>query len=204
MTCRIGLEFLRLQSEDQSRDFLQKNKHVIRHQGFGVLCREKEIFDFAFIVREIDLLVRKPPIVGLRFASTEQLTRAAMALATSKDLEFVMLDTAIFAYKPILEQLQRISALPLEREFLRLPNDDPAGHPTFEPSPIASTVARAWSVSNGEINECRIGQKLYEFDHSQSASLLSILRTPLSVIQGPPGMRLTTLDQLRLAGMTVS
>ncbi|KAL2754181.1 hypothetical protein ACRALDRAFT_1049679 [Sodiomyces alcalophilus JCM 7366] len=181
----------------RAAQFLQKNKNVVRHQAFGALCRNNEVVGFAFIVRDIDLLIRTPPVVGLQFTSSEQLTRAAMALGTCSDLKFVLVDTPIFAYRPILQRLQDLSELPLERELLRLPDDNAANRlQAFEPSPTMSSIISAWNSMDAERGRFRIGARNYEFDRSQLASILNILRSGLSLIQGPPGVPADDMTRL--------
>lgn len=179
-----GLEILQNVPVDKRKTFLIDNKRIAPHKGFGVLCRDTEVVGFAFIVRDIDRLCEDPPVLGLQFPSANILTTSLTALLASNDMRFVVVDTPVFAYEPILERLKDILELPLEHEILRLP-----GMPEkFEPAEQSSAIIEKVGSTKDDGCALRVNGRLVRLDKSQRDALLYALSQAVSVIQGPPGL----------------
>ncbi|KAF4761168.1 ATPase AAA-type core [Penicillium solitum] len=105
VTAQSGLGKLQNLSEDRRKEFLKTTPQFIKHRAFGCLVRDTEIVAFATIDRDIDELVSDPPTVMLRITGEEPLKKSLLYLKLYHDVEFLLVDTAIFAYEPILRCL---------------------------------------------------------------------------------------------------
>jgi len=189
-----SLQFLQTHGTPAARKKLLKDQSsLLRHQAFGVLRRDKEILGFAFVDRDLDHLAKLPPIVSLQFTDKDGLRSALLALTlpTWKSVQFVLVDTPVFAYEPVLLGLQRTTDLPLLDLLVNPATITGSG---FEIKPTLQTlVARLESSakslsSTGVVRLVETSTRKVEIDDSQLTALLLALKSPVSLIQGPPGM----------------
>lgn len=187
ISCSAGLEQLEKMHSTSRKKWLKDHHDFLRHQAFGALYRGQEIFGFAFIDRDIDQLIRSPPVIILRFADKTAFTKALLAFKTLPDVMFTLVDTPVFAYEPVLERLKNMDELPLQDSLLNVSecvND-------FTPSPSLQVVLkRLSSMSDTTTIRLRLGileEKKFSLDYSQRQSLSNALCQRVSVIQGPPG-----------------
>ncbi|KAL0766656.1 hypothetical protein CaCOL14_011101 [Colletotrichum acutatum] len=189
LACLGGLEFMKKLSPAKCKAFFDDHKNFLRHQSFGALCGEDHIVAFAFLLRDVDQLLKKPPIVTLQFTSSEATTRALQALTPSNNLRFVLVDTPVFAYQPVLECLREITELPLGERLLRLPHDEKSQPQDSlqQSSYVQEYVRRLEEILEVGSRCLSIGVQTFDLDDSQLRSLLHALQNPLALIQGPPG-----------------
>jgi hypothetical protein len=196
LRCGSGLECLDKYSVNERRKFLRDHPSILRHQTFGVFCNDnKDIVAFAFVERNIDDLVMNPPIVSLQMIDHEHLGRALLALATNKQgLQFLPVDTPVFAYEPVLCELQRMTAVPLLDLLI---NPAAMSSVNFEvPTRLLDVVTRLreglerFKEGASSIRIKRPDKKAIDLDESQLRALLGALSNPVTLIQGPPGMLL--------------
>ncbi|ATY63735.1 AAA family [Cordyceps militaris] len=119
-----GLERLTKLPVDQRKKFLTENQRFLPHQAFGAVSSNGTIIGFAFAVRNIDDLVRNPPLLSLSFCSSETMEKALSNAIQSQNLEFTLIDTPVFAYEPVLRRLREITELPLDKHLLQMEDDD--------------------------------------------------------------------------------
>jgi hypothetical protein len=188
LECYRGLEAIHKVHEDARRTYLMKDHtSYLRHDSFGVLLRGPTIIGFAFIERDIDLLIQTPSVVSLRFTDTNALGRALAALKTPHDVYFILVDTPVFAYEPVLNGLKNIGALPLEEHILQ-PSQ---AESDFKPVPvIRKIVARIEEAKDNEGCVLMPDDPSIRLDKSQVDSIVNALTSPVTLIQGPPGMLL--------------
>ena len=183
-----GLEVLRAKNTNQRKTHLKDNTNLLRHQAFGALCCEAEVVGFAFIHRDVDLLAGDPPVVGLQFRTSEVLTKAMVAFQVPDSLRFVLVDTPVFAYEPVLERLKEITEIPLEKQILDLfDGSEPDRDDGFVPAKHLQEFLRRRKESCRDELPLRIGGAEYKLDAAQADALSYALGSPLSLIQGPPG-----------------
>lgn len=184
-----GLEMLRNKNPKERKRHLTENTNILRHQAFGVLCWENEIIGFAFVVRDIDNLIKDPPVIGLQFPSSDTIGKVLQAFHRRRRPRFVLVDTPVFAYEPVLNRLKDITQLPLEMQILRLNNSDgqdsdvkflPAKH-------LLAFIQKCREGCTGT-KSLRVGGTVYNLDQAQVDALIYAFESPLSAIQGPPGM----------------
>lgn len=187
--CRFGLELPKhLKNLDDRKSFLFDNKGIVRHQSFGVLYGEGHIIAFAFVYRDVNRLAQIPAVLTLQFTSSDAFGKAVLALKQSPDsLQFILVNTPVFAYQPVLECLQEIAELPLAHELLGLKGNDNSLNSTKIQSSCSMIVKRLEQSLATETKEFALGGKKLHLDDSQIKSLLHALQNPVSLIQGPPG-----------------
>lgn len=186
ISCSAGFEQLEKMHTTSRKKWLKDHNNYLRHQAFGALYRGQEIFGFAFIDRDIDQLVRSPPVIILRFADEAAFTKALLAFKTLPDLNFTLVDTPVFAYEPVLERLKNMDELPLQDSVLN-PSESVDD---FTPDPsLQVVVKRLSSISDTMTIHLRLSieDKKFNLDYSQQQSLCNALGQKVSVIQGPPG-----------------
>ncbi|KAK1478879.1 ATPase [Colletotrichum tamarilloi] len=189
LTCLGGLEIIKKLPPAKCKAFFDDQRNFLRHQSFGALCGEDHIVAFAFLLRDVDQLSKKPPIVTLQFTDSEATARALQALTPSNNLRFVLVDTPVFAYQPVLECLQELTELPLGERLLRLPNDEKSQPQDSlqQTSYVQEYVRRLEDMMKSGSRCLSLGTQTFRLDDSQLQSLLHALQSPLALIQGPPG-----------------
>ncbi|KAJ5272282.1 hypothetical protein N7478_007407 [Penicillium angulare] len=117
VTPKSGLERLKKLSKEDAKIYLKNTPQFVKHRAFGCFLRNTEIVAFATIERNIDDLITTPPVVMLRVEGAEAMKKAALFLKLYDDVEFLVVDTATFAYEPILKCLQERVDFPLAEEL---------------------------------------------------------------------------------------
>jgi hypothetical protein len=102
----------------------------------------------------------------------------------SLDLAFVQVDTAVFAYEPVLKCLQRMSELPLEQQVLNLTPSSGEALSGIQPTEIINNIRDNWQQ---DLQNVLGSQGPVQLDLAQAESLITGLAKRLSIIQGPPG-----------------
>lgn len=184
VTAQYGLEKLKNLSEDARKAFLNSTPQFVKHRAFGCLVRDTDIVAFATIEREIDELLFKMPVVMLRITGEEALKKSLLYLKLYNDVEFLLVDTAMFAYEPILKGLQERIELPLTEELFLYEKGQPVQDSSLVPRNLVNMLE--------EERGCNIQRTLktsmsVTLDSSQLDSLLAGLTQRVSLIQGPPG-----------------
>jgi hypothetical protein len=183
LQCHSGLELLQKMDPPGRKKFLENNKNFLKHQAFGALCRGQTIYGFAFVDRDSALLAGSPPVIQLQFTSSRALAKCLVGFKTFNDLQFVVVDTPVFAYQPVLDGIKDISNLPLQERLL----DPKSEHYEFETCPpVDAFISKLRSIKLSEEKTVRINSTT-TLDHSQRDSLINALMSPLSITQGPPG-----------------
>ena len=163
---------------------IKENKNLVRHQSFGCLISEGEVLAFGTVDRDETLLASLPPVIVLRIADHAALHKVLVRSKSSRDLQFVQVDTAVFAYEPILKGLQRMREIPLKEQLIDLS--------------VERTSSDADVLNAHQIDRIRTGckdhlqqvldtPKTIQLDHAQAESFMNGLTKRVSIIQGPPG-----------------
>ena len=149
------------------------------------MIRGSEIVAFATVDRNEDGLIKQPPVVMLQICGDGAFKKALFALKLSKDLEFLLVDTPVFAYEPVLKRLQEKVDLPLADDLLVQNHNDR----TSQSPLIPESVVKQLEERNGNnVQHILKTAKAITLDPSQMEALLAGLMKPLSLIQGPPGV----------------
>lgn len=198
LRCESGLHQLSDLNPSRRKTFIAENRSFLKHQSFGCLMNKSEIVAFATIDRNEDLLTREPPVIVLQISGELALKKALLTLKQSETLDFVLVDTPVFAYEPVLKCLQEKAELPLANELLQ-PSQSMSSSP-FYPSHIVQRINDAGSQNLQDILRTPIAINL---DRSQTESLLAGITQALSLIQGPPGESYTLSQSLKLMPLQV-
>ncbi|KAL1962658.1 hypothetical protein VTN77DRAFT_9292 [Rasamsonia byssochlamydoides] len=182
--CQSGLRQLTSLPVAERRDFLNENKTFLKHQAFGCLIRGGEVVAFATVDRDIDSLVLDDPVINLQISGEEALKKTLSAFKLYNDVEFLLVDTPIFAYEPILRCLQEKADLALAKELLAYNPEEKPSHSGLIPESIIRSLEESGA---GNIQHILQTSTPIRLDPSQLESLLAGLRQSLSLIQGPPG-----------------
>lgn len=166
------------------KDFIVNNKNFIKHQSFGCLISADQVVAFANVHRDEDLLARRPPVVVLRIIDESAFKKVLLACRWSADLHFVQVDTAVFAYEPILKRLQSMNEVPLQEQLLDFGPGSENILSGIEPIDIVNKIRENW---NGDLQSALNTTKSVLLDAAQAESLLNGLTKRVSLIQGPPG-----------------
>lgn len=207
----FGLEQLTMLPVANRKGHLRNNPFLLKTHSFGALCRNDDVVGFAFVVRDIDYLAREPPVVSLQFSSSDAVRVALSNFQESPDMKFLIIDTPVYAYEPVLERLKEIMELPLEKQLLQIDGDKSATTSTPSTSPVSSAVLELSNpqqsspslppsapsaqldrfIQRSDVESAdthlRIEDKSYYLDEAQIEALTCALEQPLAVIQGPPG-----------------
>ncbi|KAJ0421665.1 P-loop containing nucleoside triphosphate hydrolase protein [Aspergillus carlsbadensis] len=183
ITCLQGLEALTTRDREGRKAFLKSDRGYLRHQSFGCLLRSGEVVSFATIDRQMDYLLEDVPKIVLRVIGDDATRKTLSYFKLYQDLSFLFVDTAVFAYEPILKRLQEKSELPLAEELLDYKYD--------------SEISQSNTVSESLIKDLDRGVRTLQdklttknpitLDPSQMQSFVSGLTQKVSLIQGPPG-----------------
>ncbi|PNP38328.1 hypothetical protein TGAMA5MH_09686 [Trichoderma gamsii] len=189
LQCQAGINFPRnLRTKEARKQYLEDSRHIVKHNSVGALCLGKSIIAFGSIVREKDWLIDIPPKIGIQFTDNAGLKGAVQALMgpDCPKLKFYVVDTATFAYEPILQRLKEITEIPIENAIL-----DPSGPPSqYDPPPkLYNFIRELQSALQSETAfdlKNRLGINVQIRD-AQLESLINGLENPVGQIQGPPG-----------------
>lgn len=183
--CDKGLERISSLSDTARKEFFasKANARFLKHQSFGAFCCDKELLSFGFIFRdrnETNLLL-KPPVVEVQMPDVDSLCKVLDALQQGKPLDFALVDTAVFAYEPVLTRLKSIKELPLDVCLL---NPSGAGEIEFQPK---SGIQRLIEKLEPCLDKTGCTIDKHPVDKDQLQSIIDALSRPVSAILGPPG-----------------
>lgn len=187
VTCKSGLErFANLNSSERKAFLIaHENRNFLKHHSFGCLVSDDQIIAFATVNRTEELLVHQTiPVVALQVPAGPALERALLSFKLSNTIDFIMVETAMFSYEPILTCLQGIVELPLANQLLSLPGGVGGD---FEPLIPLDVLERLDQKEEQDLQAVLKTEKSVKLDKYQQESLLSGITRSISLIQGPPG-----------------
>lgn len=188
LRCTQDLPQMPNKKEQIRRQFLQENKKFLRHESVACIVVDEKMVTLGTVIREEDLLVKKPPILCLHIPAKE-LERTLRCLTSAKNVKLIQLNTAAFAYVPILKQLQEIKEISVEDEILHWKSGTLLRAPDYRLSPEMMRVLGQLMIdpSHDLRNALQLSSPI-KLDQAQALCFLSGLRDKVSLIQGPPGM----------------
>jgi len=185
--CRTDFwQFKKCKDADAREAHLRDNPRFLRHQSLTCLIADDEILAFPSIVRDEKLLAKARPILVLRFDNGKQgITNALTRVPKAKHVKLIHIDTAVFAYEPILTALQSKCSIPLERELLFFKDGMVLEPPVHQPKAIVAAIKAAPTQNLQHI----LGTLApIHLDLAQADALTNALSQRVALIQGPPGM----------------
>lgn len=167
------------------KKFLSDNRNVFRNQSMSCLIIDGEIVAFPSINRDEDLLAKIYPIIVIELEGRASTSKALLKLHQAKHIKLLLIDTAVFAYEPVLTALQEKRSLSLAPELLRWTPDSALSTPPGYPTKIVDAIR---SNPHQNLQPLLNTPRAIQLDSAQSNSLLSGLTQQVSLIQGPPGL----------------
>jgi len=167
------------------KEFLDDNPKFLKHQSLACLVSGKEVIAFPIIVRDEDRLAKVPPEIVLQFDGEQTTFNALRELRRNKDVMLIQIDTAIFAYEPILKRLQGINTLPLASELLLWNTEVPVSHISSEN--VEVLIQRLRANPQCDLQSYLSTPMNVKLDSSQASSFIAGLTQRVSLLQGPPG-----------------
>ncbi|KAE8414807.1 P-loop containing nucleoside triphosphate hydrolase protein [Aspergillus pseudocaelatus] len=184
ISCAKGLNALSSRSAAERKKFLDDNPNYLKHNAFGCLLRDKEIIAFTTLDRNVNQLCLDVPVIVLKVLGEQAMKKALASFKLYNDIQFLVVDAAVFAYEPILKCLQDKTDLPLSRELLGYQGDGLTEKSGLVPDDIIENIQ---NEGNGNLQYV-IGTKTpVNLDRTQLQSFVSGLTQTVSLIQGPPG-----------------
>ncbi|KLO93636.1 related to ECM32-DNA dependent ATPase/DNA helicase B [Fusarium fujikuroi] len=199
--CQQGINFPPKVSESGKKAFVEESKNFMKQDSFGALCCNGSIIAFGSLVRDVANLLKTPPIIGIKFSDGSGLEKAIAALqGPFKDkVKFFIVDTATFAYEPILQRLKTIAEFPLEAQLIDA--EQPAQDGPRSTSLAALPHQLRAALDSGRKIKMPPGLKLKKDIYLEGAQLRSFIHgisSNLALIQGPPGTGKSFLGALIL------
>lgn len=167
------------------KKYLMEKRNVFKHQSLTCLVLDGEIVAFPTIARDVDQLAEQLPIVTLQFTGKTSTEKALLRLKTARSVRLVQIDTAVFAFEPILRGLQELKDMPLVDELLFWGPESPIPQPSHAPTAF---IGQLETDPTRDLQDLLYTTNSVHLDDSQASSLLTGLKQRVSLIQGPPGM----------------
>ncbi|KAI9856280.1 MAG: hypothetical protein M1824_005494 [Vezdaea acicularis] len=184
LRCTAGIPQLSRLHPSERKSFISMNRNFMKHQSFGCIMDGDELVAFATVERNEELLAESDPVLVLQISGKAPFTKTLLALKESEVLQFVQVDTAVFAYEPVLKCLQEKRELPLEDELFYSRTSQERQDSTLDLTKITQRIEDAGTQ---DLSSYLRTPKPVELDSSQVKSLVAGLTQKLSLIQGPPG-----------------
>lgn len=188
LECSKDLSFLPKQKDpDVRRDFLMKHKKVLPHGSIACIFANGTVVGLGTIWRREDKLAEVVPVLHLHLPNNDTtLRRMLKGLRDSKQIDILQLNTAVFAYEPILQQLQHVRYLPLAESIISWQHPQQISQAKI-PAALESLVQRLEHDPSMELQNVLSLRKSIKLDQSQARSLIVGLTQQIALIQGPPG-----------------
>jgi len=189
LQCLNDLSQLPNSNFDHRKKFVLENRKFLKHQSPACLIADGEIVALVTINRKEDLLAHCPPFLCVQFPGCEaSTTKALLGLKLAKFVQLVQLNTAVFAYEPILGQLQNTRHLLMRDEILYWePGKALRSPPLLESKSIVDLVATIRRDPACDLRQALGLPKPTQLDPSQIECFMASLEQRLSLVQGPPG-----------------
>ena len=189
LECLGGLPQIPRGKFEERSKFISDNRNFLRHLSPACLIADGQLLALANIVRNQDLLAQDPSVLCLQFSGPEDATsKAILALKMAKSVDLVQVNTAIFAYEPVLKQLQGTSRLLLKEEILDWSEERQIQKHKMSQSPsVSALVSSLRSNPYCDLQDVLELPNPTTLDPSQKACFLASMEQRLSVVQGPPG-----------------
>lgn len=177
-------EMKKFETHQDRKNFLDNKRQFFKHQSLACLLVGTEIIAFPCIHRDEERLAKNPPEIVLQFEDAESTQHALRRLKMGENVMLIQIDTATFAYEPILKGLQQAKTLPLSSDILLWRKGEDPEEVTEQ---IPSLVQTLRNDPNINLKAVLQTPKDIHLDDSQARSLISGLTQKVSLIQGPPG-----------------
>jgi hypothetical protein len=161
---------------------LKNRTSFLKHQSFGCIMQNQTLLGFATLDRNEDKLALRKPQICLIISNNEHLRQVLLALRNGS-IEFLLTQTPLFAYEPILERLQKKIDIELDHDLLAY-SEKQLRSPVC-PKKIVETLQTVGT--HVDLQQLLGTAKQLSLDVSQIEALVTALTYQVASIQGPPG-----------------
>ncbi|KAG2138479.1 P-loop containing nucleoside triphosphate hydrolase protein [Suillus clintonianus] len=187
LKCRDDFKSMKNVPDKQRKIYLEKDPagvKILKHQSLVCILSGKQIISLASVNRVEALLAENPPVIVLQLEGEASISKTLLQLQSSNAIRLIQIDTALFAFEPVLKALQKTQFIPLSEELLFWKDGNAIGSAAV----IASLVTHPLAMNPSVDLKPLLGlSSTIILDKSQAASLLAGLTQRVSLIQGPPG-----------------
>ncbi|KZS96999.1 P-loop containing nucleoside triphosphate hydrolase protein [Sistotremastrum niveocremeum HHB9708] len=166
------------------KKFFLENKNILRHQSMACLMDGNDVLAFATIHRDEDLLSKKQSIIVIQIQGSQVTRPLLQRLKSPKELKLFQVDTALFAYEPVLNALQSMQRFCLSEDLFDWNVTRNVG---IVSGPLSERAERVQHQVGQDLRAMLETQRTVCLDAAQTASLCAGLSQRVSLIQGPPG-----------------
>ncbi|KXJ91021.1 putative AAA family ATPase [Microdochium bolleyi] len=171
---------------EKRKKYLAHNNRFLKHNSFGALLRGDEVCGFACLERDESAICHNT--IHLRFEDSLPLSRALTAFKQPGDLQFVLVDAPVFAYKPVLEQLKQCRGSPLLDILLGNEKQVTDSQNTTANTPGLRILARDLLKSKNPAAILQnLGIAVTALDQCQTEAIAHAICRSVTLIHGPPG-----------------
>jgi hypothetical protein len=185
LQAKSGLPHLNNIIGGKRKEYLIKNRDILRQGSIACLFLDNEPAAFPIIFRIEEELAKIPAALVVQLQDDATLPYALAKMKVASHIKIVQLDTAVFAYEPILRRLQSMTNLALVDNLLRWEEGAAIQESIFQPRQILKQLEK---FQGQDIKHVLGTNESIVLDASQTKSLEACLSQEVSVIQGPPGM----------------
>ncbi|KAG0696167.1 P-loop containing nucleoside triphosphate hydrolase protein [Suillus ampliporus] len=187
LKCRDDFKSMKNVPDKQRKHFLEKDPagvKILKHQSLVCILSGNQIISLGTVHRAEALLAQKPPVIVIQLEGESSIAKTLLQLQSSNNIRLIQIDTAIFAFEPVLKTLQNMQFIPLSEELLFWKDGNLIGSASVTATQVTRPLAMNSSV---DLQRLLGTSSSIVLDKSQAASLLAGLTQKLSLIQGPPG-----------------
>ncbi|OAX80316.1 hypothetical protein ACJ72_05356 [Emergomyces africanus] len=173
-------------------DHQRRNKTIdntpslLKHGSLACLLADNELAGLVTIVRDEELLKKVPPFIRVQISS-DSVEKTLLRLKTAGEIGLVQLNTAVFAYEPVLLQLKETKELSLEAELLHWNPGEPVAKISYQCNKMSDLVSKIRDDPFCDLKSILGLPNTTCLEESQAKCFVSALSQRVSSIQGPPG-----------------
>lgn len=164
---------------------IAEDRSPFKHQSFGCLLNGTDVVAFATVDRNESSLIDDVPTLVLDIAGRDGLNQILNFASIGTALTFLVVNTPVFAYEPILRRLQGKTEFPMSDCLL---SSKPSQHALSLTERLSKAVGQIKATEGKRLGDLLGSKQEINLDSSQLRSLLTGLEQSVSIIQGPPGI----------------
>ncbi|KEQ58714.1 uncharacterized protein M437DRAFT_58626 [Aureobasidium melanogenum CBS 110374] len=187
LECSEPLPELKDLNPEQRKAFIKDDTDFMPDGALGFVIADGEPVAIVKLLRDEALLARS--IVCIQVPHRELISQAMLAMMNAASLELVLLNTAGYAYEPVLGRLQNTTEIPFEEELLFWDKSHSVkdSEAYSNSDKIREIVRQLEERQESNLQDAMKLKSSVVLDPSQATSLVAALKQRLSLVQGPPG-----------------
>jgi hypothetical protein len=190
LQCLHDLPRMSTLNEKQRKDFLKENRNYLKNGSLSCLVVDGEPAALVTIRRDEDLLSQdRPSICVILSGKPDYTNRALLQLRMGEQIQLIQLNTAVFAYEPVLRQLQATNQMSLQDEIVYWHSNLLIRKITSRESNCYDKIVTLLKADASiDLKELLGLPSTTKLDKSQAECFLAGVTQRLSLVQGPPGI----------------